>query len=128
MKKVLIFGPPGIGKSTICFEVAKRGVPSIDLENINQESRKQTFDLISYGIIGAADLHPKENYKNTIKVLLVLEQEEYEERRKNRDLIYPNKANQSHHKINNWLTCQYDYIMKADDGVVDKLISIYSAK
>jgi len=128
VKKVLIFGPPGIGKSTICLEVAKKGLPSVDLENINQENRKETFDSISYGIIGAADLHPKENYENTIKVLLVLEQEEYEERRKNRDLIYHNKAKQSPHKISDWLTCQYDYIIKADDGVVDKLINIYSTK
>lgn len=128
VKKVLIFGPPGIGKSTICVEVAKKGLPSVDLENIDQENRKETFDSISYGIIGAADLHPKNQYQNTIKVLLVLEQQEYEERRKNRDFIDANKAKQPPHKIDHWLTYQYDYVIKADDDAVDKLIDIYFAK
>ena len=128
MKKVLIFGPPGIGKSTICLEITKRGLHSVDLENVNRKNRRKTFNSIPHGIIGAADLPPKENYKNTIKVLLVLEQEDYEKRRETRDYKNPSKLKQSFHKITDWYNCQYDYILKADDSAVDSIINIYNAK
>jgi len=126
MKKVLIFGPPGIGKSTICLEIAKRGFPSVDLENINKENRRKIFNSIPHGIIGAADLPPKENYENTIKVLLVLEQEAYEKRRATRDSKNPSKLKQPLHNIMDWYNCQYDYILKADAIAVDSLINIYN--
>lgn len=125
MKKFLIFGPPGIGKSTICLEMAKRGLPSFDLENINKKNRKKIFDTIPYGIIGAADLPPSASYKNTIKVLLVLDQEVYEKRRETRDNKNPNKSKQPLHKITDWYNGRYDYIIKADDSALGRLIDIY---
>lgn len=124
---IILFGPPGIGKSTILKKLSSLGYPTLDLEDVYPN--KIRFELPKYVhhvFIGAADLDPKMKYPNGSKVLLTLDQTAYEARRDNRDKHVPGKASQRHHLISDWKKgAHYDYIVSADGGVLDKLVKIY---
>lgn len=124
---IILFGPPGIGKSTILKKLSSLGYPTLDLEDVYPD--KLRFKLPNYlhhTFIGAADLDPKLHYSHGTKILLTLEQSAYEARRDNRDKHVPGKSNQSHHLISDWLKgAHYDYVLNADGGILDRLIKIF---
>lgn len=124
-KNVILFGPPGIGKSTIIKELIAKGYPAIDLEEVwPNEYRFELPHKLHHTIIGAADLDPKK-YKDHIKILLYLPQSEYERRRAIRDKAQPGKGSQKPHNIEDWKKgVQYNYILKADSSAVAKIINL----
>lgn len=124
-KNIILFGPPGIGKSTIIKELIAKGYPAIDLEEVwPDEIRFKLPQYLHHTVIGAADLDPKK-YKDHIKILLYLPQKEYEQRRAIRDKAQPGKGSQKPHNIEDWKKgTQYNYIWSADSSVVAKIINL----
>lgn len=125
---IILFGPPGIGKSTIIGKLKDASVRAVDLEDVYPNKiRFQLPNMLSHVIIGAADLDPKHKYPNSIKVLLTLPQKDYEARRIERDKKIPEKAHQKVHSIEDWKKgAHYDYIFDADKNVVSKVIKLWN--
>lgn len=109
---IILFGPPGIGKSTIIGILKTLGQRAIDLEDLYPNRiRFQIPNLTPNDeavFIGAADLSPSRSYSNTKKVLLYADQSTYDKRRALRDREIPGKANQSKHSIDSWKKASYD--------------------
>lgn len=114
---VILFGPPGIGKSTMIGALKLAGCKAIDAEDI--ESSRLRFQLpsvVSNTFIGAADLNPRRQYRNCLKVLLTLkDQKQYDEQRKARDRLHPGKASQRSHTLEEWANLtDYDLVFQLD--------------
>jgi len=132
---VILFGPPGIGKSTIVKRCAAIIGPerAIDLED--RDSRA-LLDLMGWdwmfcagrlgcrNVIGGADLSPRAHYPGCQKVLLVLPEEAYAKRRVYRDRQQPSKARQEHQTIESWKKIEGLTHIDADDAAVEKLIDL----
>jgi hypothetical protein len=90
-KPVVLFGPPGVGKST---RVRQAGLRGIDLEN-NWPSLPDILHLRTYAVIGAAG-HPVSAFPpdQFTRILLLPSRAVYDERRRIRDAAQPNKAKQ----------------------------------
>lgn len=102
---IILFGPPGIGKSTVIGKLKTLGAKAIDLEDLYPNRlRFQIPNLVSNTFIGAADLNPKRKYSKALKILLHADQSVYDARRKGRDASQPGKASQAKHLISDWLT------------------------
>jgi energy-coupling factor transporter ATP-binding protein EcfA2 len=100
---LILFGPPGIGKSTIIRHLAKAGVPAVDLEELGSLPLRNAFIKKHRGyIIGGADVFPKQPIAHSFKCLLYGDQLAYDARRMARDAQQPSKANQSKHSIMTW--------------------------
>jgi hypothetical protein len=101
---IILFGPPGIGKSTIIGYLKTQGVRAIDLEDVYPSKiRFQLPNMLDGVVFGGADLDPLRHYPNCRKVILVRDsQEEYDAIRKVRDLEQPGKASQKHHRMEDW--------------------------
>jgi hypothetical protein len=112
MKNIILFGPPGIGKSTLIGILKTKGIGAIDLEDLYPNRiRFQVPNLVTGKILGAADLNPSRKYSNAIKVLLTAKQDVYDARRSERDQKVSGKASQSHHDVSSWEKAPYDYIL-----------------
>jgi hypothetical protein len=99
--KFILFGPPGIGKSSLC----RCFLNAYDLEEIEQKQRLQFLENSNYRIYGAADLNPKNvpNPERYTWLVLTMDQEDYEQRRRERDLIKPEKGNQRPMKVSDFI-------------------------
>lgn len=109
---VILFGPPGVGKSTLIGILKSRGERAVDLEDVYPNQIR--FQLPSYltdAFIGAADLNPQRKYSNCIKVLLFSSQDVYDKRRAARDARVPGKGSQSKHSIETWKKAPYDFLL-----------------
>lgn len=108
MKKVIaLFGPPGVGKSTLIKLATEKGISAYDLEGeantledrkkaLKEILDKKTADLV---IIGSADLGPKD-YPNYVETILLLPpKDHYMQRVKKRDELAPVKQGQTPEKI-----------------------------
>lgn len=114
---IILFGPPGIGKSTLIGTLKTLGQRAIDLEDLYPNRiRFQVPNLVDNVYLGAADLNPQRKYPNAIKVLLYADQKVYEQRRSARDAKQPGKAAQQPHLIENWMNAPYDILLQTDDG------------
>lgn len=128
---IILFGPPGVGKSTLIGILKSEGFRAIDLEDIYPH--KIRFQLPSYldgVILGGADLNPARNYKNAKKILLYIPQDKYEYRRRVRDAKIPSKRNQMMHNIENWAHNDYDFILDASGtarNTANKIKEVYNA-
>lgn len=119
---IILFGPPGIGKSTLIGHLKTLGQRAIDLEDLYpNRMRFQVPNLVDDTYLGAADLAPQRKYGNAIKVLLYADQAKYEQRRSARDAKQPGKANQTAHLIENWMTAPYDILLPTDDQTPDQV-------
>lgn len=113
---VLIFGPPGIGKSTLIGKLKVGGVPAVDLEDICPSKVRFNLPNLTNGVVyGAADLNPKQKYPNSVKVLLIADEVQYKRRRALRDAKQPGKKNQQEHTIAQWEpdSSNWDYVVNA---------------
>lgn len=121
---ILLFGPPGIGKSTLIATLLKQGKRAIDLESLwPSKVRFKVPYVIEGTYIGMADLNPKIRYPNSIKVLLYMPQSAYNRRRAARDKSYTEKASQKYHNVEDWLTPDFDVVLDVDHGI-DETISM----
>lgn len=126
MVNIILFGPPGIGKSSIIAKLKERNVSTLDLEDLYPAKiRFQIPNMVDGKVLGGADLQPKRSYHNAVKVVLTLPQSEYEARRKSRDALSPDKGNQPVQQVSAWEGIPYATYITADDDVVNKIESIY---
>jgi len=109
----ILFGPPGVGKSTLIGILKTQGMRAIDLEDLYPNKiRFQLPNLTDDTFLGAADLNPSRSYRNAKKILLFLEQSDYDARRKERDANAPGKAQQAQHTIDDWRKgANYDFVL-----------------
>lgn len=100
--RIALFGPPGIGKSTITKELK-----GLDLESkIYRDAPSGTLNMLeqsSYLVLGAGNFQP-EQLENVgfSSVLLTLSEHDYERRRELRDAVFPFKADQLIHRVQQW--------------------------
>lgn len=111
---VILFGPPGVGKSTLIGVLKSQGMRAVDLEDFYPSKvRFQLPSMVDGVVFGGADLNPRRSYPNTIKVLLHMEQGAYDERRQRRDQSQPAKAQQAKHSMEDWRNARYDQVIDA---------------
>lgn len=129
----ILFGPPGIGKSTLLGKLKLEGKRAIDLEDVYPSRVRfslpnQLAVLKDTVFIGGADLDPKRKYPNAAKVLLIANQDAYDERRSQRDKGQPGKANQQHHSVDVWKTDDFDFSIDTSahslDDTLQALLSL----
>lgn len=128
MVNLILFGPPGIGKSTIIGILKTKGIGAIDLEDVYPNRvRFQIPNMIEGKVIGAADLNPRRGYIKSLKVLLTARQDEYDKRRGIRDAQVEGKSNQAQHNVEDWQRdTSYDYVIdttKQDAATTAKRIA-----
>lgn len=101
---IMLFGPPGVGKSTLIGALKTEGFRAIDLEDVYPSRiRFQLPSDVDNAFLGAADLNPDRKYHNAVKVLLSLDQDAYERRRSRRDQEVPGKSAQRHQTMDSWM-------------------------
>lgn len=99
----ILFGPPGVGKSTLIGTLKTLKQSAIDLEDFYPNKiRFQIPNYVDNTFIGAADLDPKRSYRNAKKILLFMPQADYDARRAARDSAQPGKGAQAKHNIDDW--------------------------
>lgn len=105
MKFVLLFGPPGSGKSTFIQFVKSLGYKAFDLEKMGTstqtrveaaaELRKALEHEEGMVFLGMADVHPEIFPESSVKILMLPSFDVYVKRVEQRDLEFPEKRFQS---------------------------------
>lgn len=132
MKNIILFGPPGVGKSTLLGILKTKGFSAIDLEDVYPNRlRYQIPNIVQGAFIGAADLNPKRRYPASVKVLLYADQKQYDARRASRDAVNKSKASQAHYLMEDWNTPNtFDYVLDTThigpQATAKALTSIYA--
>lgn len=139
---IWLFGPPGIGKSTVANVMRNRGFFSLDFENLwngNQDlgwNRNNLNRIVaSLWLVGdinavyaAAGLDPKLPYPG-LKILLYLPQNMYDMRRSIRDALHPEYKNQTSADISTWYSMtNWDHVITADHSVDTVLTKILRSR
>ena len=106
--RILLFGPPGCGKTTMVESMLRHGVPGFDLETLSKRDKNGLWRQDVYltrlhqlkleftdVVVGGAALLPRRDYPGWIKVLILPPREQYLIRRENRDLDKPAKLGQT---------------------------------
>lgn len=125
---IILFGPPGVGKSTLIGILKTQGKRAIDLEDLwPSKIRFQMPNYLAHGdstFIGAADLNPSRSYPGAKKILLFMPQDQYDARRAQRDDKVPGKSSQKQHLIDDWTQgVHYDRVIDAS-GTPDRTASL----
>lgn len=112
---IILFGPPGVGKSTLIGILKTQSQRAIDLEDFYPNRIRFAIpNYVDNTFIGAADLDPKRSYRNAKKILLFLPQDAYDARRAQRDSKVAGKGAQAHHLVADWLKgVDYDRVIDA---------------
>lgn len=133
-RRIAIFGPPGVGKSTLIKLAIKRGIKTFDFEDFSEEEvlkrAKEIFKKVSGGIVlyGAAGLQPYDFPQDVELVLVLPPKTVYLERVKERDTVNPAKAGQNHLEWYNGYTrtkdCYHKVISEtgSSNEVLDKIL------
>ena len=120
--KIALFGPPGIGKSTIASRLISIGERGLDMESVHFLGESPGLEIIpiigqgdGYIIVSCAGLpHTAGQFMGFTTVLLAGGEKAYAGRRKRRDARISNRAVQPEHKIQDWVDAsQGDYIVDA---------------
>lgn len=138
---LLLFGPPGIGKSTIIKLIAYRpGLVAVDLELVYpvmgqmMEILEDLRGLKAFGpyvfpydvVVGAANLDPTRHYLGYKRALLTLSETDYAARRAERDARHPEMANQPIHTMEHWLSLtNWDYLIRANRKSTYNLMRVF---
>lgn len=123
MVKIALFGPPGIGKSTLVKELGgydlEENFPKIDV------TRLQTAN-----VLGAAGHQPTSNiFKGFKRILLVMDQRDYDQQRLQRDIKDEKRGGtkflQERHLIKDWMISKdFDLELTVDKQTLSKLKEI----
>lgn len=115
----IIFGPPGVGKSTIIGQLKLCGTKAIDLEDFYpDDSRFSIPSKVDNCFLGGADLDPIKEYKGCKKVLMYMSEKSYKERRSIRDRKHPSKADQKQQTIEQWKDGEwFDIVINAEGPI-----------
>jgi hypothetical protein len=121
----ILFGPPGIGKSTIIGNLKIHKVNAIDLEDLYPNRLRFTIpNIVDNTVLGGADLNPQRKYHNARKVLLYAKDDIYQKRRRARDSQIPGKAAQNPQSSDTWLkVAHYDYIVDTTNDTIDGTVN-----
>jgi hypothetical protein len=134
---VIVFGPPGIGKSTI-LERAENVIGGDYAVDLEREEPRKLLQLMGWNwmfcsgrlancsIIGGADLDPRVDYPNTRRVILTLPEAEYRARRRARDARIPSKKLQPAQSVAQWTGIDGAYYVEADEYALDKILALRS--
>lgn len=117
----LLYGPPGIGKSTLVEYARSKNYPAVDLEKVEPAGRitvaKELADDSRRIIVGAADINPRVfNNSRAVYVCLYLNSHAYKTRRKIRDASNPSKSGQPELTIDQFIAGS-DYVVSAKGSV-----------
>ena len=101
MNLIVIFGPPGVGKSTLVKLATKRGIRAYDLEDCADKAERKIkvqkiLDAKFNGtiLIGAANLHPEDFPHEAKFILLLPDRNIYLKRLEKRDKLEPEQRGQ----------------------------------
>lgn len=131
---IILFGPPGSGKTTIISTAKQKGMFAIDLEEIKTTVGRKKYiqklfseeEVACDILIGAADLHQNDfpNYVET--VLLLPQKKRYLEQVGKRDKLQPEKAGQQAERVYDsfveWKS-NFTRIIE-EDGSPDEILAI----
>jgi len=129
-RRIAIFGPPGVGKSTLIKLAIKRGIKAFDFEDLPEEEVKEIFKEVSADIVlyGAAGLQPYDFPQDVELVLVLPPKTVYLKRVKERDIANPAKADQNYLEWYDGYTRNNNHYHKIisgtgdSDKVLDKIL------
>ncbi len=102
-KIVVVYGPPGVGKSTLVLLAQSLGVCAYDIEKYGDTFDTRKLGMLSilekekssYVFFGAADMKPGDFPQGTMHILLLPPKVVYVARMKKRDAEFPHKSGQN---------------------------------
>lgn len=124
----LLFGPPGVGKSTLCEKLSAVDFECFNDLNTRLEYAKEYIKRPGIHIAGAADLNSN-NFPQACYIALTMDEDSYRERRASRDKLFKEKADQEQMTIDVFVKSlrDVDISVDASGGINDTLQSIMSA-
>lgn len=120
--KIILYGPPGVGKTTLITQLAEAGYPAFDLEELpSTDAREFALRLADSCFLGGADTQPRLE-PGRINVLLTLPEAAYAQRRAARDAADPSKAEQPAQTVAQWMAFEWNLTITANERAIYELI------
>lgn len=124
----LLFGPPGVGKSTLCEEMSLCDLEAFRTKEERMEYANMYANRLGINIAGAADLNPS-NFPKAVFIALKVDENSYQERRAERDRLFPDKGKQPNFRIADFTESirPFDIIVDANNDSSDTIDQIMQA-